>query len=152
MKKTVLALLLSCVFLFPGCSYEKYEMGSEIKVSYLTVEPDDWYNENTQAGSYWSCRFRMDDITSDVIENGAVIAYFIDTRKGTDNVLPYVYPIRVNGQEYDEILLQNIRFNIEKGFIKFIAEWSDGTKMDIQEKYEFKVCVIYPVNSERRFR
>lgn len=139
MKKTVL-ILVTCMFLLCGCTFERYEIGSDISVSYITARYKNWDIEKTAAGVSLVQSFPMSSITQDVINDGAVMVYFVDEEKDRDNILPYLFPVRIAGS--NEIRLQNIRFDIEKWWITIVIEWDDGKECDILENYKFKVCVI----------
>ena len=141
MKKAFIALV-SCMFLLCGCSYEKYDIGTDMVVSYYTIEPAQWVKENTGVGYQYYCTIRNKDINKDVIEDGAVLAYYIDPETGLDHLLQYSFPVRIG--RTTEKTTQNIRFEVKRGEITFVIEWADGVAYDIEEPYEFKVCVMAP--------
>ena len=146
MKKALIALV-SCMFLLCGCSFERYEMGSDIKVSYYTVGYNKWTKESTGPNTwqyYYSIKNK--DITNDVMDNGAVLAYFIDEAYGSDTPLPYTFTV---SDTHHNVMTQNIRYEVKSGYITFIVEWSDGGEYDILDDYEFKVCVISPSDKRK---
>ena len=146
MKKAVIALV-SCMFLLCGCSFERYEMGSDINVSYYTVGYNKWTKESTGPNTwqyYYSIKNK--DITNDVMDNGAVLAYFIDEAYGSDTPLPYTFTV---SDTHHNVMTQNIRYEVKSGYITFIVEWSDGGEYDILDDYEFKVCVISPSDKRK---
>lgn len=149
MKKALIALV-SCMFLLCGCSFERYEMGSDINVSYYTVGYNKWTKESTGPNTwqyYYSIKNK--DITNDVMDNGAVLAYFVDEAYGADTPLPYSFTVTVDQPHSSIVLTQSIRYEIKSGYITFIVEWSDGGEYDILENYEFKVCVISPSDKRK---
>ena len=146
MKKALIALF-SCMFLLCGCSYEKYEVGTDMVVSYYTIGADQWNKEQTGVGYQYYHTIRNKDITKSVIDDGAVLAYFIDPEFGTDHLLQYSFPVGITGTS--KMITQNIRFEVKRGEITFVLEWSDGGEYDINEDYEFKVCVMSPAEIVR---
>jgi hypothetical protein len=149
MKKALISLV-SCMFLLCGCSFERYEMGSDINVSYYTVGYNKWTKESTGPNTwqyYYSIKNK--DITNDVMDNGAVLAYFVDEAYGADTPLPYSFTVTVDQPHSSMVLTQSIRYEIKSGYITFIVEWSDGGEYDILENYEFKVCVISPSDKRK---
>ena len=146
MKKALIALI-SCMFLLCGCSFERYEMGSDINVSYYTVGYNKWTKESTGPNTwqyYYSIKNK--DITNDVMDNGAVLAYFIEEAYGSDTPLPYTFTV---SDTHHNVMTQNIRYEVKSGYITFIVEWSDGGEYDILQDYEFKVCVISPSDKRK---
>lgn len=141
MKKALIALF-TCTLLLCGCSYDTYELGTDISVTYVTADKRDWILEETQVGYDIYQSFQVKDITQDVINNGAVLVYMVDEKKDRDNLLPYIFPVVVSDTQ--ELLLQNIRFDVEKGWVSIVIEWEDGLDSDILENYKFKICVLAP--------
>ena len=143
MKKALIALV-SCMFLLCGCSYEKYEIGTDMVVSYYTITPNQWVKENTGVGFQYYCTIRNKDITKNVIDDGAVLAYYLDPEFGTDHLLQYSFPVK--DLDTGKKITQNIRYEVKRGEITFVLEWSDGVAYEIPEgaDYEFKVCVMSP--------
>ncbi len=146
MKKILFPIVLSAFFL-SGCDvYRTYEtievvkQGTDMFVDYIDAAGADWKLSGIegQPGCYVYQEFRFDEITSDVLNNGAVLVYLVDA-ENRDNILPYVFPVD-NGKE---LIMQNIRFDVEKGILTLIIEWQDF-KRYIQDKYKFKVCILQP--------
>lgn len=146
MKKILFPIVLSALFL-SGCDvYRTYEtievvkQGTDMFVDYIDAAGADWKLSGTegQPGCYVYQEFRFDEITSDVLNNGAVLVYLVDA-ENRDNILPYVFPVD-NGQE---LIMQNIRFDVERGILTLIIEWQDF-KRYIQDNYRFKVCILQP--------
>ena len=136
MKKVYL-LLLSVLFLFNGCEINKF--GTKMFTDYIKANYDGWHREGRagDAGFYIWQKFEFKEINKSVIDDGAVMVYFID-ENGGDNVLPYVFPVD-NGREF---VMQNIRYRVEKGFLTIIVEWSDSEEYAIDYDMRFKVCIM----------
>ena len=73
------------------------------------------------------------------MDDGAVVAYFVDSKEGV-NPLPYAFTVETKS----DYILQNIRFNVKKGFITFVIEWDDAEIYDIDYDIKFKVCIFAP--------
>lgn len=141
MKKALISLF-TCTLLLCGCSYDTYELGTDMTVTYVTAYKQDWISEETGIGYDLYQSFQIKDITQDVINNGAVLVYLVDEKKDRDNMLPFVFPVRVAGTQ--DIILQNIRFDVEKGWLSIVIEWADGLDSEVTDDYKFKVCVMAP--------
>lgn len=129
-----------------GCSYDTYEIGTDMKVTSVTVTPDDWRSEVVPSGKYIYKEFLMADITADVIDNGAVLVYFID-EEDRDNILPYVFPVPVGPTQ---LVLQNIRYDVSVGKLGIVVEWEDGYDYSLTEPYYFKVCIMSPGKAKKK--
>ena len=81
----------------------------------------------------------MPEITNKVIENGIVVAYFIDN-SGRDNMLPYLLPYF--DQNINDYYYENVRFDISRGEITFIIEDSDFEHANIPNLMKFKVSIV----------
>ena len=145
MKKLSLLLVAAVPLLFTGCDihehYETYEVvGSELFVDYIDVNGSDWllYGVEGQPGCYVYQEFRFDEINQKVLNGGAVLVYLVDA-DNRDNILPYVFPVD-NGHE---LIMQNIRYEVELGILTIVIEWQDFKKY-IQDNYKFKVCILTP--------
>jgi len=147
MKKIVISMATAAL-LFCGCgdvyrTYETYEIvkqGTDMFVDYIDARGADWQLSGTegQPGCYVYQEFRFDEITDAVLNTGAVLVYLVDA-DGRDNILPYVFPVD-NGEV---LIMQNIRFDVERGILTLIIEWQDFHKY-IQGDYKFKVCILQP--------
>ena len=143
--KKVLFLLFSALFVFSGCDIYTTEIvkpGVDIYTEYITVSPDEWVKNTKregEAGCYLYKTVPCKNIDRNVLDNGAVMAYMIDDKEG-DNPLPYVFPVETKRS----IILQNIRFNVKKGYITFVVEWDDSEIYELDYKIQFKVCVFVP--------
>ena len=73
-----------------------------------------------------------------MLREGAVMVYLVDG-DNRDNALPYVFPVD-NGRN---IIMQNIRFEVEKGILTLVIEWQDFDLYD-QQDMRFKVCILSP--------
>lgn len=94
-----------------GATYINYE---------YTVYASDWVTED--GISYYYATFRNLDITQQVEDNGAVIAYVWD--EGRWNQLPYVFPYYSAAE--DATWGENIRFDWRKNEVTFIIQDLDG--------------------------
>lgn len=133
-------LLSGCTFHEHYDTYEVVQQGTDMFVDYIEAKGNDWILSGTegQPGCYVYQEFRFDEITQNVLDKGAVLVYLIDA-DGRDNILPYVFPVD-NGYE---LIMQNIRFDVEKGILTIVIEWQDFKKYN-QGDYEFKVCILQP--------
>lgn len=145
MKKIVIPVIAT--LLLGGCqfhdTYETYEIikqGTDMFVDYIQVDKNQWLNSGTpgQPGFYVYQEFEFPEIDNEVINNGAVLVYLVDG-EGRDNILPYVFPVD-NGHD---LLMQNIRYEVERGILTIVIEWQDFQRYD-QGDYEFKVCILQP--------
>lgn len=136
MKKIYL-LLLSALFLFNGCEINKF--GTKLFTDYIKAPREGWIRDGRagDAGfNIWQ-KFEFKEIDKKVIDDGLVMVYFID-EAGRDNILPYVFPVD-NGRE---LVMQNIRYRVEKGFLTIVIEWSDSEEYAIDYDMRFKVCIM----------
>jgi hypothetical protein len=165
MKKAVLTIVSA--LLLCGCgdvyrTYETYEIvkqGTDMFVDYIDANLEDWYvvGKEGEPGCFIYQEFCFDEITEDVLNNGAVLVYQIDednvyNENKHDNILPYVFPVR---NEKGKLIMQNIRFNVyrgmvernnkvvETGILTMVIEWSDFMIYN-QGDYRFKVCILSP--------
>ena len=147
MKKMFIPVVAASLFL-SGCTfhehydtYEVVQQGTDMFVDYIEAKGNDWIPSGTegQPGFYVYQEFKFPEITEKVLNDGAVLVYLVDA-DGRDNILPYVFPV---DNQQGLILMQNIRFDVEKGILTIIIEWQDFKKY-IQGDYEFKVCILQP--------
>lgn len=140
MKKNLLALLVVALS-FCGCSYDKYEVGSELQVYYDDAPANGWHDSaipEGQPGFYVYQQFRFPEITNSVMEDGAVMVYLCE---GDNDVpLPNVFPL-ADGRN---VVTENMRFEVKKGLITVILEWSDFNFHDNLNDYKFKFCILTP--------
>lgn len=118
--------------------------GVQMKTHYYTVTPDKWVSNNDL--DYLYAAYEDVDINASVIENGCVIAYFVDA-DGRDNPMPY--EIYCSYEENGNILYYSDTFtyDVEQGIITFKFEASDFDNASSIAKYgnmQFKVCVLDP--------
>lgn len=145
MKKLSLLFATVLPLLFTGCDihehYDTYEVyGSELFVDYIDARGSDWqmFGVEGQPGCYVYQEFIFKEINQKVINGGAVLVYLVDA-DNRDNILPYVFPVD-NGKE---LIMQNIRYEVEPGRLAIVIEWQDFKKY-IQDDYKFKVCILTP--------
>ena len=112
---------------------------------YINVETTDWnsYNNPSNPEVYTYATFDDDAITKNVIEQGAVLAYVVESQ---DNLLPYVFPqdLYDGGGNYVTTIMQNYRFDLNEGQITFILEASDKELYWPSNKLQFKVVIFSP--------
>lgn len=135
MKKILFSLVaLMMLTLTTGCTDD-----IEMRASEYYVTASDWVT-NDQVNYYFSSWY-CEDITPDVVANGAVMVYVYD--QGRQNQLPYVLPYYSAAN--DVTIPENIRFDWSLGTITFIIEDLDGFApegmADIQPM-TFKVVVF----------
>ena len=142
MKKFLLLPILASLFLFSACTFEEYyecpEEHSILISDIIDVLPNHWSFNDNNDGLYFYSTWNYSALTQDVLNSGAVLAYYWDGTR--DNQLPYVRPYQEsNGYLYFE----NIRFDYQQGKITFILEPSDFIEpYAITGKMSFKVVVI----------
>ena len=125
-------------------TYETYEIvkeGTDMFVDYVDAYGEDWLSSGKPVGEpgfYIYQEFQFNEVDDNVLNNGAVLVYLVDA-DGRDNILPYVFPVD-NGHE---LIMQNIRYDVEKGKVTIIIEWQDFGKY-LQNDYKFKVCILQP--------
>lgn len=138
MRKIIIALFIAIPCLMTSCIKEEdvhiHNYGI-VKTFYIDVYSNHWVDRNDL--SYIYASFSAPEITKEVIENGIVVAYFIDA-DGRDNMLPYLLPY------YDENIrdyyYENVRFDVSRGEITFIIEDSDCNHANIPSHMSFKVA------------
>ena len=139
MKKNVLALLVVAL-IFCGCSYDKYEIGSDLQVYYEDAPANKWLSSGREGepGYYVYQQFRFPEITSSVMDEGAVMVYLCEG--SIDVPLPNVFPV----EDGRTIVTENMRFEVEKGLVTIVLEWNDFNFHDNLENYKFKICILTP--------
>lgn len=159
MKKFLLPLL-TLVVLFAGCRKEEiirqeiYRSGTEMTVKYIDVAPAEWVTNSSV--DYYYATVTVPEITDDVIENGCVLAYYVDASE-RDNQLPYLLPQSESVYYVDthldtiyttDLWTLNFRYDVEKSNITFIMESSDfHTDADVANltgNCTFKVVILAP--------
>ncbi len=117
---------------------------------YIPVAPEEW-KVCDDVEKYVFASFNAPEITENVINNGLVVAYFVDRKYvgedyedyvEYDNQLPYVFPVVTSTSD---TIYENMRFDYNtRGDITFIIEDSDmGFAIPTNERI-FKVCVFSP--------
>lgn len=156
MKKLIFMMALSIMVLV-SCEREHYcdcnnnnvpSNTVALSTFYIDVLPEDWVEyDDDDAEKYVYASFKAPEITGNVVNNGLVVAYFVD-RKYVDeeyieyyNQLPYVFPVVTSTSD---TIYENMRFDYTGEEITFIIEDSDmGFAIPTNER-EFKVCVFSP--------
>lgn len=136
LKTLVVALFVA--FTFAGCSYE---VGVDMEVIYIDAKRDNWQTSGKEGeeGCYQFQEFKFPEITNAVLNEGAVLVYYID-KEGRDNMLPLVLPY----DEGRETVIETIRFDCEKGYLTLIIESSDFMAVPSSRDIRFKVCILKP--------
>lgn len=140
MKKLILPMIAS-LLLFCGCGEKTH-----VITSYYTVDPDKWeqsittYDDGTYEVNYYYSSWENVDITSRVINEGVVLAYYLNG--DYDDILPYtMYMHDDTGALYQE----RIEFDVAPGVITFKIKDNDfNTAASMQNigTMKFKVTVI----------
>lgn len=120
--------------------------GVQLMTHYYTVQPSQWQSANNVDYVYAS--FENVDITANVIENGCVICYFVDS-DGRDNPMPYeFYRSYIDDNTGNEIFYaETFSYDVEENSITFKFQASDfDTQTSIAQygNMSFKVCVLDP--------
>ena len=133
-----LAVVLFVVFALAGCSYE---VGVDMEVIYIDAKRNNWQisGKEGEEGCYQFQEFKFPEITNAVLNEGAVLVYYID-KEGRDNMLPLVLPY----DEGRETVIETIRFDCEKGYLTLIIESSDFMAVPSSRDIRFKVCILKP--------
>lgn len=140
MKRILLALSMAMlVFATTGCKKDV-----RMYTSYYTVEPKHWVSANNLDYSY--APFENENITTDVIENGCVLVYLVDS-DGRDNPLPYEIFRQDNSTDnyYSETFSYDASVENGVGTITFKFEASDfdnAASLSQIGNTLFKVCVL----------
>lgn len=136
LKTLVVALFVA--FTFAGCSYE---VGVDMEVIYIDAKRNNWQisGKEGEEGCYQFQEFKFPEITNAVLNEGAVLVYYID-KEGRDNMLPLVLPY----DEGRETVIETIRFDCEKGYLTLIIESSDFMAVPSSRDIRFKVCILKP--------
>lgn len=137
MRKFILVLAV-LPFLLAGCTKETIVHVHQgcVESFYIDVEPRHWVDD--PGLTYIYATFVAPEITADVINNGIVVAYYIDG-DGRDNMLPYLLPYRDGNTDY--LYYENVRFDMSPGEITFIIEDSDFEHASVVSPMKFKVSV-----------
>ena len=120
--------------------------GVQMKTHYYTVQPSQWQSMNNL--DYVYAPFENVDINTNVIENGCVICYFVDS-DGRDNPMPYeFYRSYTDDNTNEEIFFsETFTYDVEENSITFKFQASDFQTQASIEQYgnmSFKVCVLDP--------
>lgn len=155
MRKIKLSVVVCTAMMLCGCGdsyptynnyYDTYEVvrpGVQMFTDYIEAPGTKWQTEGVEGkpGFYVYQSFSFPEINENVLEKGAVLVYLVDS-DGRDNILPYVYPV-IN--ENSRILMQNLRYDVEKGNLTLIIEWEDFKNYtNPNETFSYKVCILEP--------
>lgn len=122
MKKRILPLLAAVLlaFSFSACEHQTLRTGE------VTIYASQWVTNETV--DYYYCTVPWDELTPEVVDYGLVNVYYLNPN-GQQDMLPLVTPMfyDLDGDGIAEYpIAENIRFDIEYGFITFIIEDMDG--------------------------
>lgn len=139
LKSMLIALF--AVFAFSGCEYDVINEGLDMDVIYIDAKKKNWQLSDVEGeeGCFQFQEFKFPEITNAVLNEGAVLVYYIG-EDGRDNMLPLVLP-------YDdgrETVIETIRFDCEKGYLKLIIEALDFMAVPLSMDMRFKVCILKP--------
>ena len=164
MKKTIFAIIGAAIaVVISGCQKEPQTTvihttdtvyrtierivetdGFDLKVHYYTVQPSQWLSsENID---YLYASFEDSDITRDVVENGCVIAYYVDADE-RDNPMPCEIYRSWDNNGTTVYYAETFTFDVEQGIITFKFQTSDfdnETSISQYGNLVFKVCVLIP--------
>lgn len=135
--KKLLLPFIALTMLLSGCGRDHMVMFTQ----YYEIHSDEWTGNDNMGYAY--CERSCPSITPGVIQEGAVLAYYIDDN-GFDNPLPYLLPyyeVDENGNTIGPFF-ENLRYDISDGKITFILQQNDCTPMPPQGKCTFKVCIM----------
>ena len=124
----------------PGRDGSNGKDGTQINTYYFEVFPEQWKINGTYGSEGYYCyeEKNLSDLTSSVIEQGAILVYVLFG--DYDHQLPYIIPSYDDGY-YARI----IRYDLQPGKIGFIVEDSDFKVLLPpfgSEKRTFKVVII----------
>lgn len=144
-------LMASSLMIFVSCERNYYDYYYDcdgcnnvpsntvaLSTFYIDVLPEKW-EKFDEAEKYVFASFDAPEITENVVENGLVVAYFVDG--DYNNQLPYVFPVVT---ATSDTIYENMRFDYKKGEISFIVEDSDMKFAIPSNDRTFKVCVFSP--------
>ena len=113
--------------------------GTQINTYYFDVYPNEWRTDGNYgfSGYYCFAEKNVGELTSAVIDHGAVLVYVIFGN--FDNQLPFVEPLYDNGG-YTRI----IRYDLQQGKIGFIVADTDFKTLcpPYSNVVQFKVVII----------
>lgn len=138
MKKIFLALLVASSCLLSSCVKENiiFVESDSVKSFYIDAYRNHWIDNPDL--TYIYATFAAPEITEKVIQNGIIVAYYIDNDE-RDNMLPYLLPYY--DEHIQDFYYENVRFDVSAGEITFIIEDSDFNHANIPNKMKFKVAI-----------
>lgn len=144
MKRLLFLILLCSPLLFTSCEDQYYVTeeyyGPTVNSYYIEVLPSHWKSVEDAGGEKYilEAAYNVNYITQDVIDNGAVIAYFIDPDGFGDFQMPYVFSRIVSGVKSMDV----IRYELRRGQISFIIDNLDFIAVPYDVPVEFKIVVV----------
>lgn len=138
---TMSVMSLLTILILYGCTINENHYGAKIETIYITANYDDWDVTNIRSGNeghYMFQEFSFPEINQSVLDDGAVLVYYIDNAD-RDNILPLVLPYE-NGLGIE--LTENIRYECENGILTIIIESSDFSSAARNSDMQFKVCIL----------
>ncbi len=145
--KKILFVMAAAMLMLASVSCKKEDpapiTGTQMITSYYTVKPSQWVTNNNL--DYYYAAFENADITKDVVENGCVQVYYVDS-ENRDNPLPYEIfrSIPVTDTTY-AYYSDNFTYDIEESIVTFKFQSSDFNSSESLNDYGnivFKVCVF----------
>lgn len=136
MRRLLFLMLLCSPLLFVSCEQNYY---GSVDTYYMDVRQTDWKGVGTygQPGFILEAAYDVGFITQDVLENGAVLVYLVDSVLG-DMQLPYVLTRRVGTSDFIEML----SYQIYNGGIAFMIDASDYLADPYAGTIQFKIVVV----------
>lgn len=149
--------ILKILFIVPlsflcSCDIYRTEVvkeGVDLFTDFVTARADNWTRVGTDGkpGCLAYQDFEFPEITKDVMDNGLVSVFYCSEEPvgnglaDRDHPLPYVFTVE---NEHSVIVTQNIRYAVERGFLRIIVEWSDSRYYLQEYDQVFKVCIMSP--------
>lgn len=124
--------------------------GAKVYSYEYTIRPNEWQTGDNGTGrNYLYVECPNTDITENVMNNGAVLAYVWliynnNTGDASWNLMPYVYPYSYTNAESNTAWVgENIRYEYENERITFLIEDLDGVLPDeMTDDMIFKVVIV----------
>jgi hypothetical protein len=142
MKKLIPLVAILCMV--SSCTVnEYYECPESHLVSetfYIDTRAENWQIYDQPDGLYYFSTWQAPEITQAVLQEGFLSVFCIEN--GRDNQLPYIRPY-IDNEQY--LYTENIRYDVEQGYITFIVEPSDFYNMYNPGNKQFKVVVVKPI-------
>lgn len=145
--KKILFVMAAAMLMLASVSCKKEDpapiTGTQMITSYYTVKPSQWVTNNNI--DYYYAAFENADITEDVVENGCVQVFLVDS-ENRDQPLPYEIFRTGTNDNGDEVLFSdNFTYDVEKSIVTFkfqSSDFSTGISLNDYGNIVFKVCVF----------